>query len=73
MLVGIGNHGQKDQKFIERTGKEEKCPKHYPLGGKFERCLCYIHPTKVIESVDKALNFKFFEEVKVWKRKQKFK
>ena len=41
--------------IIERTGKEEKCPKHYPLGGKFERCLCYIHPTKVIESVDKAL------------------
>ena len=41
--------------IIERTGKEEKCPKHYPLGGKFERCLCYIHPTKVTESVDKAL------------------
>ena len=41
--------------IIERTGKEEKCSKHYPLGGKFERCLCYIHPTKVIESIDKAL------------------
>ena len=41
--------------IIERTGKEEKCSKHYPLGGKFERCLCYIHATKVIESVDKAL------------------
>ncbi|MFL2698061.1 MAG: putative lipopolysaccharide heptosyltransferase III [Gammaproteobacteria bacterium] len=44
-----------DKAFIIERKEEKKCQVHSPLGGKFERCLCYIQVERVIESIDEAM------------------
>ena len=60
-LFGPSNHTNwspwfGNSEIITRQEPEGYCHIHNPLGGKFTKCLCYITPERVIQSIEKLLD-----------------
>jgi len=60
-LFGPSNHENwrpwfGNSEIITRQEPEDYCHIHHPLGGKFTKCLCYITPERVIQSIEKLID-----------------